>query len=59
MISIAGHSDIVGIYYQGKDIVRKYYGQILVWEKIRCCFGKGYWVNALPWVNEIGWKNTP
>lgn len=34
------------------------YGAVLVWQAIRSCFGKGYWVNDKPWRNEDGWKNN-
>lgn len=28
-----------------------------VWQYIRSCFGKGFWVNGMPWRNTDGWKN--
>lgn len=34
-----------------------YYGTKLVWQAIRSCFGKGFWINDKPWSNDDAWKN--
>ncbi len=57
MININGQSNISAIYWQGKEIVAKYYGSHLVWEKIRSCYGRGYWVPEKPWLDTDFWKN--
>lgn len=47
--------------YPLKMVYRKGY---LVWSKesgpveAQSCFGRGYWVNTLPWLNNDGWKNN-
>lgn len=46
------------VYYGTKIITAIYKGAVLVWEAIRSCFGKGFWVNSAPWKNEDGWKNN-
>lgn len=59
MISIQGHNNIVDIRWQGHEIIAKYMGSVLVWSKeAACCFSNGYWMNAYPWRNELGWKNN-
>ena len=38
-------------------------GKILVWQREQqqqasnSCFGSGYWINNLPWLNDDAWKN--
>jgi hypothetical protein len=49
--------DITEVYHGNKAIMAIYSGARLVWETIRSCFGKGYWVNTLPWKNDDTWKN--
>jgi len=49
--------EIEAINHLGKDIVVVYHMGKVVWEAIRSCFGNGYWRNALPWLNNDGWKN--
>lgn len=48
---------ISAVYYGTKTIAAIYKGALLVWEAVRSCFGKGYWINELPWDNEEGWTN--
>lgn len=41
-----------------------YYHGALVWNKDNeiiqgnSCFGSGYWVNSLPWINSDAWRNN-
>jgi hypothetical protein len=49
--------EITEVYHGNKAIMAIYSGARLVWETIRSCFGKGYWVNTLPWKNDDTWKN--
>lgn len=41
----------------GETISAIYKGDILIWENIRSCYGKGFWDNEKPWSNEDGWQN--
>ena len=45
-------------YFGTRAIVAVYKGLQLVWEIIKSCFGKGYWINNAPWVNNDAWKNS-
>lgn len=59
MIVIGNHSnDIVEIHYQGKNVVSKYYGLHLVWEAVKSCYGKGYWIETKPWLDDDKWKDN-
>lgn len=46
------------IFKGDKAIAEVYKGAVLVWQAIRSCFGKGFWINDKPWNNEDGWKNN-
>lgn len=46
------------VYFGEKAISAIYKGAVLVWEAIRSCFGKGFWINVYPWSNEDEWKNN-
>lgn len=50
--------EITAVYVGQKVITAAYKGARLVWEAIRSCFGKGFWVNTYPWDNGDKWKNT-
>lgn len=41
-----------------RTILTVYKGTRVVWELIRSCFGRGFWINEQPWVNSDGWKNN-
>ena len=45
-------------YFGQKTVVAVYKGLCLVWQLIKSCFGKGYWINEAPWINDDGWKNN-
>lgn len=45
-------------FFGGREIVSVYKGLQLVWSAIRSCFGKGFWINDKPWVNNDAWKNN-
>ena len=49
--------ELTAVYYGKRAIGAIYKGAVLVWEAIRSCFGKGYWIDAYPWNNEDGWRN--
>lgn len=58
--------------YELKDIVRKRYPLAkvyrkgyLVWQKggggvdvIASCFGNGYWIDELPWIDTDAWRDN-
>lgn len=46
------------IHYLGKEIAYIYMMSKEVWTSILSCFGKGYWINDKPWVDEDAWKNS-
>lgn len=50
------HLTMQARYYGTKTISAVYYGAKLVWEAIRSCFGKGYWIEGKPWVDSDPWK---
>lgn len=50
--------EISAVYYGEKAITAIYKGAVLVWEAVSSCFGRGFWMNLLPWSNEDGWKNN-
>lgn len=49
--------ETTGVYRGSRVISAIYHGARLVWELISSCFGKGYWINNAPFVNEDGWRN--
>jgi hypothetical protein len=52
-----GGKETTGVYKGRRVITAIYHGARLVWELISSCFGKGYWINNAPYVNEDMWKN--
>lgn len=57
MIFKGGH-EIAAIYHGGKAIQVIYKGARIVWQAVRSCFGRGYWVGAKPWIGTDKWKNN-
>ena len=49
--------EISTIYINNKSIVEIRKNLIIVWQAIKSCFGKGFWINNKPWSNKDGWKN--
>ena len=49
--SISKYPHVVTAVYHVRN------GLHLVWELIKSCFGRGYWVNSAPYVNNDAWKN--
>lgn len=49
--------EIADVRINDRIIDTIYKGAALVWEAIRSCFGKGFWINDKPWNNNDGWKN--
>ena len=50
--------EITSINHGSRIVMAVYHGTRLIWESIRSCFGKGFWVNESSWNNEDGWKNN-
>ena len=48
---------VITIIKSNKYIAVVYQGSRLVWQYIRSCFGRGYWINEKPWSETDGWKN--
>jgi hypothetical protein len=40
-----------------RHIAAVYQGARLIWQYIRSCFGRGYWINEKPWSNTDAWRN--
>lgn len=53
-----GDKEVVAIYKGEKAIVEIRKGLSLVWELLMSCFGKGYWINERPWMNNAAWKSA-
>ncbi len=48
---------ITTIYKGKRHLAAIYQGSKLIWQYIRSCFGRGYWINDKPWSNDNGWSN--
>ena len=51
--------ELSGVFKGNVVVSAVYQGVVVIWQAIKSCFGKGFWINAAPWVNSDGWKNTP
>jgi len=54
--------DVIEIVHGAVPLIEVRRGKILVWQKEEeasgdSCFGSGYWINNLPWLNDDAWKN--
>ena len=54
---------VSGVYAFQQDetkliVTAVYTGAALLWQLVRSCYGKGYWITDKPWLNEDGWKNN-
>lgn len=46
------------IYVNGTKVVQAVYqGLRLIWQYIKSCFGRGYWIDDKPWSNTDAWAN--
>lgn len=45
------------IYKGNKTIQAVYHGLKLIWQYIKSCFGRGYWINEKQWSQTDGWAN--
>lgn len=53
-----GKKEIVEQYIGKKPIIEMYVGKKLIWQTVKSCFGKGYWINDAVWDNNDIWKNN-
>ena len=53
-----GRQEINAVNWGPRAIAVIYKGIIKVWEAIRSCFGKGFWLNEYSWNNTDAWKNN-
>lgn len=63
MIYKGGDKPLVGRYRlrpNGKWwVVNEIYrGAQLVWMAVRSCFGRGYWIQDKPWIDNDTWKDN-
>jgi hypothetical protein len=54
---IRNHKEIIEIYRGKTPIEEMYRGKVLVFQIIRSCYGKGYWINDAPFLNDDAWAN--
>jgi hypothetical protein len=57
---IHGKQEIIDLYHGALQLIEVYHGKLLIYKlkkEIDSCFGNGYWINNLPWLNTDGWKN--
>lgn len=52
-----GNKDISLIFKGNRAIAEIRKGATLIWQAVRSCFGKGFWINDKPYDNTDGWKN--
>jgi hypothetical protein len=50
--------EVTAVNFGKRAITAVYKGARLVWEAIRSCFGKGFWINTYSWDNADSWKNN-
>lgn len=53
--------EVVAIYLPKSDsrrrtLVSMYSGDRLFWQSVRSCFGRGWWIEDKPWVDNDIWK---
>ena len=56
MISWRG-KEAAEFYWQNKAITAIYAFGKEVWTLFLSCFGRGYWIDELPWTNNDIWEN--
>lgn len=49
--------EVTGIYRGQKIVSAVYKGTRLIWQYIKSCFGRGYWINDKEWSNRDAWAN--
>ena len=49
--------EVSGIYRGRRIVSAVYKGTRLIWQYIKSCFGRGYWINDKEWSNKDAWAN--
>lgn len=52
-----GKDKVDGMYIGKQAVGQLYYGAILIYQTIRSCFGRGFWINNKAWINKDSWRN--
>lgn len=52
------NKEVTSINAKNKVITSIYKGVQLIWEAIRSCFGKGFWIDSYQWSDEDAWKDN-
>ena len=48
----------VNTIYHGRTTIQAVYrGLRLIWQYIKSCFGRGYWINDKPWSDRDAWAD--
>lgn len=50
-------TDSSAIRWHGKEIVAVRTDNKVVWELFLSCFGRGFWIDELPWVDTDVWSD--
>lgn len=58
MSIIAKNKNIESVYIGRIFVSAIYKGSVKIYEAIKSCFGKGFWINNKPWLNKDAWKNN-
>lgn len=54
---IRNKKEIIEINRGKTQVVEIYRGKFLIYQIIRSCYGKGYWINDAPFLNDDAWVN--
>lgn len=48
----------INTIYKGNNTIQAvYHGLKLIWQYIKSCFGRGYWINEKQWSDTDAWAN--
>jgi hypothetical protein len=56
-MKVINEKPIETIHLGERVIAKIMLGSKVIWEGIRSCFGKGYWINIKGCINTEGWRN--
>lgn len=49
--------NIIWVHINKQSVILIKKGLSTIWEAIKSCFGKGWWINHKEWDNKDGWSN--
>lgn len=58
MAIVANNKNITAANFGKAPVMYIYMGATLIWQFIRSCFRKGFWINTMGWLNNDAWKNN-